>query len=178
MKLIALAFAAAAGLAAAQLEMLQEVPECALECFTTSIASTDCGLTDFYCQCGKEAEKIQATTLKCLCSSECTTTDLAKVYNVSNKLCKSTLEEHGEEYKEPAALSEGICTSPDTPAMSASNATEGTAQPTGSNSNGTSTNGSSPAPTESSAVDIDNAAAGVGMNLAAIAVGGLAFFAL
>jgi hypothetical protein len=38
---------------------------------------TDCALTDFYCQCGKNFEFIQKTTLECLCSSECTTSDLA-----------------------------------------------------------------------------------------------------
>jgi hypothetical protein len=38
---------------------------------------TDCALTDFYCQCGKNAEFIQKTTLECLCTSECTTSDLA-----------------------------------------------------------------------------------------------------
>lgn len=41
---------------------------------------TDCALTDFYCQCGKNAEFIQKTTLECLCTSECTTSDLASTF--------------------------------------------------------------------------------------------------
>jgi hypothetical protein len=77
MKLFALAVSAVVGLAAAQLEMLSEVPQCALECFTGTIMKTDCALTDFYCQCGKNSDFIQKTTLECLCTSECTTSDLA-----------------------------------------------------------------------------------------------------
>lgn len=75
-------------------------------------------------------------------------------------------------------MDQGICTSPETPAISASNATSGTAQPTGS-MNGTSVNGTSSAtPTETSAADFDSAAGSVGFNMAAVAVGGLAFLAL
>jgi hypothetical protein len=48
-----------------------------LSCFTTAVASTDCALTDFYCQCGPNAAKLQASALECLCQSDCTTTDLA-----------------------------------------------------------------------------------------------------
>lgn len=122
----------------------------------------------------------QYVTLLLSQSNQNTNTDRStiEVYNVSNKLCKDTLEEHGEEYKEPAAMDEGICTSPETPAISASNATSGTAQPTGS-MNGTSVNGTSSAtPTETSAADFDSAAGSVGFNMAAVAVGGLAFLAL
>lgn len=38
---------------------------------------TDCALTDFYCQCGKNVKFIQEKTIACLCTSECTTGDLA-----------------------------------------------------------------------------------------------------
>lgn len=40
------------------------------------IKSSTCGLTDFYCQCGAQQQQIQNTTLKCLCTSTCTTNEL------------------------------------------------------------------------------------------------------
>jgi hypothetical protein len=138
MKLIALAFSAVVGLAAAQLELLADVPQCALECFTSTVMKTDCALTDFYCQCGKEAEFITKTTLECLCTSTCTTSDLTSTFSLShpsidsftttlltnrtevlsitNQLCTKALADKGETYKTPdASMANGICHPSDAP---------------------------------------------------------------
>ncbi|KAL1589229.1 hypothetical protein WHR41_02252 [Cladosporium halotolerans] len=171
MKFIALAVSAVIGLAAAQMEVLSEIPQCALQCFTESVTKTDCALTDFYCQCGANAEMIQKTTLECLCHSECTTSDLAKVYSVSTKLCTKVLEQHGEKYDQPAALSEGICAAGKTPAASSGNST-GSAKPSSN------TTSSSASPSGSGAAYEGGANSAVGMSMAAIAVGGLAFLAM
>ncbi|KAM0703481.1 hypothetical protein Q7P35_009420 [Cladosporium inversicolor] len=182
MKLFALAVSAVVGLAAAQLEMLSEVPQCALECFTGTIMKTDCALTDFYCQCGKNSEFIQKTTLECLCTSECTTSDLAKVYSISNQLCTKTLADHGETYNSPAdTLATGICHSSDAPTEASSTASAVSAATTGSsssssNSTGSSANGTTSMSPKASGADFEGAAAsGFGMSLAAVAIGAFAF---
>lgn len=189
MKLFALAVSAVVGLAAAQLEMLSEVPQCALECFTGTIMKTDCALTDFYCQCGKNSEFIQKNTLECLCTSECTTSDLAstlhlsisltpkiapantfspktEVYSISNQLCTKTLADHGETYNSPPdTLATGICHSSDAPAEASSTAsavsaaTTGSASSSSSNSTGTSTNGTTSSSPKASGADFEGAAA-------------------
>jgi hypothetical protein len=161
----------------ALLEMLSEVPQCALECFTGTIMKTDCALTDFYCQCGKNADFIQKTTLECLCTSECTTSDLAstlppssipphkrnekrpsankffqtEVYSISNELCTKTLADHGETYNMPPdTLATGICHSSDAPAEASSTASAVSAATTGSSSSSNSTGTSTNGTTSSS----------------------------
>lgn len=185
MKFIAIAISAAVGLAAAQLDQLANIPSCALSCFTNAVASTDCALTDFYCQCGPNAAKLQASALECLCESTCTTTDLAKVYGITNSICKSTLESHGETYAEPASLSAGVCSNPSAavgaaPAASSS-AAAAPMSPSSTNSSGSampSGNSTMSGSPSASSGAFEGSANAFGMSLAAVAAGGLAFFAL
>ena len=53
-----------------------DLPQCALSCFTTAIASSSCGLSDNYCQCTSGAQQIRSDTIACLCESTCTATEL------------------------------------------------------------------------------------------------------
>ena len=55
---------------------LQDFPECAMSCFLTATAASDCGLTDQYCQCTTGLEAIQKSAIACLCTSDCMATDL------------------------------------------------------------------------------------------------------
>lgn len=55
---------------------ISDLPQCALSCFTTAIASSSCGLSDNYCQCTSGAQQIRADTISCLCESACTATEL------------------------------------------------------------------------------------------------------
>lgn len=100
-----------------------------------------------------------------------TDTPSTEVYSVSTKLCTKVLEQHGEKYDQPAALSEGICAAGKTPAASSGNST-GSAKPSSN------TTSSSASPSGSGAAYEGGANSAVGMSMAAIAVGGLAFLAM
>ena len=45
-------------------------------CFLSAISNSKCAITDFYCQCSEAEQQIQTDTLKCLCTSTCSTNDL------------------------------------------------------------------------------------------------------
>ena len=77
--------AAFIGLAAAQ---ISELPTCSLGCFTRAIAKSNCGLTDYLCQCTTGAKVIQKSVVQCLCESEsCSASELL---GTSSVICAAT----------------------------------------------------------------------------------------
>lgn len=83
--------ALAALLAFSAAQSLSEVPECAQSCFMDGVSASGCGLLDAYCQCTEGAEALRATTIGCLCKSECTATDLMSKFHRHSKKCLERL---------------------------------------------------------------------------------------
>ncbi|KAK3109350.1 SWI/SNF and RSC complex subunit Ssr1 [Teratosphaeriaceae sp. CCFEE 6253] len=97
---------ALAALTTAQLEL----PACATTCFTSAIAASGCGATDYLCQCTTGQTAIQDSAIPCLCHSTCQSSDLIAVIQGSNKVCSSALEAAGQTYT-AATVGLGACAS-------------------------------------------------------------------
>ncbi|PQK15323.1 hypothetical protein BB8028_0005g08370 [Beauveria bassiana] len=78
---------AAAGLVAAQLPDISNVPQCAITCLLPALSSTGCDLTDLTCACKSEnQEKIRSSATPCL-EKGCSKDDLQKALDAANSLC-------------------------------------------------------------------------------------------
>ncbi|KAF6230615.1 hypothetical protein HO173_011152 [Letharia columbiana] len=80
----------AASLVGAQ--SVADLPSCSLPCFSTAIATTNCGDTDYVCQCtAAHAATIRSSVTACLAKSTCSLGDLEKIQTWSNTFCPSVL---------------------------------------------------------------------------------------
>ncbi|OCK86343.1 hypothetical protein K432DRAFT_376849 [Lepidopterella palustris CBS 459.81] len=62
------------------------IPDCAIPCFQTAIASSGCSVTDTVCQCTTGLAAITASATPCVLKS-CQPSDIAKVQTASAAIC-------------------------------------------------------------------------------------------
>ncbi|KAM3557105.1 hypothetical protein ARSEF4850_005219 [Beauveria asiatica] len=78
---------AAAGLVAAQLPDISNVPQCAITCLLPALTSTGCSLADLTCACKSEnQDKIRSQATPCI-EKGCSKDDSQKALEAANSLC-------------------------------------------------------------------------------------------
>ncbi|KAI0123576.1 hypothetical protein BJ170DRAFT_598792 [Xylariales sp. AK1849] len=90
MKVVAVSLFAA--IAAAQSNttltgLVSQLPECALNCFSTAASSANCAVTDFACLCGDGKSKFISSITPCVAFGDCSSSDLSKASNLAGEIC-------------------------------------------------------------------------------------------
>jgi len=164
--------AAFAALATAQLDF----PSCATACMNQAIGNTTCGLSDYYCQCTTGQSKIQDLAIPCLCTSDCTSTDLLVVLQDTNKACESALSASSQTFT-PASVNLGACATIGAAVKSGSTRVSATTTGTSTTAAATGSSGSATA-TAAQQTGTSGASAKMIYGEAAWGVAGLVAFAL
>ncbi|EON64661.1 hypothetical protein W97_03894 [Coniosporium apollinis CBS 100218] len=81
-----LAFGASLALAQNAAELLRNFPQCAIACLATGIGASNCGSSDFVCQCTTGAQAIQNAAQPCI-QSACNADDQRRAQEASNSVC-------------------------------------------------------------------------------------------
>ncbi|KAM0800927.1 hypothetical protein BDR22DRAFT_888942 [Usnea florida] len=85
-------------------QSVADLPSCSLPCFSTAVAATGCGVTDYLCQCSAtNAASIKSSVTSCLATSTCSIGDLEKVQTFSNTFCPSVLSSASEASASPTS---------------------------------------------------------------------------
>ncbi|TQV93431.1 hypothetical protein V2A60_010162 [Cordyceps javanica] len=120
---------AAAGLVAAQLPDISNVPQCAITCLLPALTSTGCSLTDLSCACKSEnQDKIRSQATPCL-EKGCSKDDLQKALDAANSLCGGGVS--GIPSGSGSATSSGAASTGSSSGAASSPATTGSASSTG-----------------------------------------------
>ncbi|KAF2398386.1 hypothetical protein EJ06DRAFT_532134 [Trichodelitschia bisporula] len=108
-----------------------ELPQCALSCFATAIASSGCTLEDTYCQCTTGKNAITTSVTPCV-TKACSNEDLAKVLPASTKTCVDALAQHSSAAGNAKTSAASGASSAKTSATSSAAAAQQTANAAGS----------------------------------------------
>ncbi|OAQ96393.1 hypothetical protein LLEC1_04245 [Akanthomyces lecanii] len=122
---------AAAGLVAAQLPDISQVPQCAITCLLPALTSTGCSLTDLSCACKAEnQEKIRSQATPCL-EKGCSKEDLQKALDAANSLCGGNVSgiASGSTSATSTGASSASSSAASTPATTASSSLTGVMPP-------------------------------------------------
>ncbi|EUC31035.1 hypothetical protein COCCADRAFT_38825 [Bipolaris zeicola 26-R-13] len=80
--------AVAATFAFASAQNLENVPQCAIPCFVSSLPASKCGTTDIKCQCTTGRQPLQEALMACV-PTKCNETEALKIIPAVAGLCAS-----------------------------------------------------------------------------------------
>ncbi|KZL63207.1 cfem domain-containing protein [Colletotrichum incanum] len=67
-------------------ELVDQIPTCAVNCIRDAAQTVNCDVQDFACSCSKITQLTPAV-VSCLATSGCSSTDQAKVFQVTPQIC-------------------------------------------------------------------------------------------
>ncbi|GJC79834.1 hypothetical protein ColLi_02672 [Colletotrichum liriopes] len=67
-------------------ELVDQIPTCAVNCIRDAAQTVNCDIQDFACSCSKITQLTPAV-VSCLATSGCSSTDQAKVFQVTPQIC-------------------------------------------------------------------------------------------
>ncbi|GKT44801.1 uncharacterized protein ColSpa_04982 [Colletotrichum spaethianum] len=72
-------------------QLVAEIPTCAVNCIRDAAQSVNCDIQDFACSCSKITQLTPAV-VSCLATSGCSSTDQAKVFQLTPQICSQVGE--------------------------------------------------------------------------------------
>ncbi|GKT59970.1 CFEM domain-containing protein [Colletotrichum tofieldiae] len=67
-------------------DLVDQIPTCAVNCIRDAAQTVNCDIQDFACSCSKITQLTPAV-VSCLATSGCSSTDQAKVFQVTPQIC-------------------------------------------------------------------------------------------